>query len=220
MLSSNRYSINNDEAETPLIGSMQVNEGTLTNVKKKSRSIKDITRTTAFQTIISVVITIIILVGMIGLVVGASMREDLVSYNVYDLVKVDNIKSHLTKLNKIATEHRGNRDVLDGGFNASVDYVVSQLSRYKNVFDITIQNFTSTILELEETPVLNIVSPETLAFVHKTDFSFHPSFEGEVEGDVAYAGDGCNAKLYTPFTIAIVSDGNCSIYDKIDYASK
>lgn len=220
MLSNNQYSINNDDAEAPLLGAAQQQDGQGNGKSTVVEKLKGITSTTAFQTIISVVIAIVIIIGMVGLVIGASLRENLVSYNVYDIVKVDGIKDHLVKLNEIATEHNGNRDVADGGFNASVDYVVSLLSRYSKVFDVTVQNFTSTVLELDEKPVLNVLTPEPLAFVHLTDFSFHPSFEGEIEGDVVYAGNGCRSSLYTPSTIAIVSDDSCSVDRKIAQASK
>lgn len=217
MSSNSQYSINND-SDAPLLGTQ--NQGDTKTNEKKAK--KKITETTVFQTIISVVITIIILIGMVGLVIGASLRENMVSYNVYDIVGVDNIKNHLAKLNTIAAEHRGNRDILDGGFNASVDYVVSQLSRYKSVFNIEVQNFTSNIIELEETPVLNVIYPGQLSFIHGTDFTFHPSYEGEVEGEVAYAWNGCNSDLYTPSTIAIVTDDddNCTVDEKIEYASQ
>lgn len=220
MLSNNQYSINNDDAETPLLGVAQQQDDQGDEKKTVVDKLKGVTGTAVFQTIVSVVIAIVIIIGMVGLVIGASLRENLVSYNIYDIVKVDNIKDHLVKLNTIATEHNGNRDVADGGFNASVDYVVSLLSRYSSVFDVTVQNFTSTVLELEEKPVLNVITPEPLAFVHLTDFSFHPSFEGDVESEVVYARNGCKADLYTPSTIAIISDDGCSVDKKITQASK
>lgn len=217
---SNKYSINSYESDAPLLGSFRLQETEVKEKKSIMEKLKGFKSTALFRTIISVVIAIVIIIGMVGLVIGASLRENLVSYNVYDIVKVDGIKDHLVKLNEIATEHNGNRDVADGGFNASVDYVVSLLSRYSKVFDVTVQNFTSTVLELDEKPVLNVLTPEPLAFVHLTDFSFHPSFEGEIEGDVVYAGNGCRSSLYTPSTIAIVSDDSCSVDRKIAQASK
>lgn len=217
---SNKYSINSYESDAPLLGSFRLQETEVKEKKSIMEKLKGFKSTALFRTIISVVIAIVIIIGMVGLVIGASLRENLVSCNVYDIVKVDGIKDHLVKLNEIATEHNGNRDVADGGFNASVDYVVSLLSRYSKVFDVTVQNFTSTVLELDEKPVLNVLTPEPLAFVHLTDFSFHPSFEGEIEGDVMYAGNGCKSSLYTPSTIAIVSDDSCSVDRKIAQASK
>lgn len=214
----NRHSINSDST-SPLLR----DEENLQRGKPKQSfldKLKGITSTTVFQTVVSVVIVVVIFLGMVGLVIGASLRENIVSYNVYDLVTMDGISKHLTKLNEIAKEHGGNRDVLDGGYNASVEYVVSQLSKYKNVYSVSIQNFTSAVLELEEPPIFRITSPAPLSFVHGIDFTFHPSGEDAVEGPIADAGNGCTTDLYTNSTIATVSYDGCSVQEKIDAASK
>ena len=212
-----KHSINGDST-APLLQEEDIPRG------KPKQSFMDklrgVTSTTAFQTAISVVVAVVIFLGMVGLVIGASLRENVVSYNVYDLVSVEEISKHLEKLNTIAKEHGGNRDVLDGGYNASVEYVVSQLSRYKDTYSVTIQNFTSTVLELEEPPIFRITSPAPLSFVHGTDFTFHPSGENAVEGPIADAGNGCSSDLYTNSTIATVTEDGCSVKEKISAASE
>ena len=79
MSSSSKYLINNDDAEAPLLDGQEAE-------KKKTfmDKFRDIIGTTVFQTILSVVITVVIIIGMVGLVIDTSLREGVVSCCSYE----------------------------------------------------------------------------------------------------------------------------------------
>ena len=60
---------------------------------------------------------------------------------------------HLLNLDQIAKQNGGNRAAISTGFNASTDYVLEKLNKYKNYFNITTQHFNYEQFTELETPI-------------------------------------------------------------------
>ena len=75
-----------------------------------------------------------------------------------DSVTSDDIFVHLEKLFDISQRYNNTRSAVRGGYNESVDYVVSQLAVAADYFTVQIQPFTITNFQEVAPPVLNLIN--------------------------------------------------------------
>eukprot|EP00011_Vannellida_sp_DIVA3-517-6-12_P003234 CAMPEP_0114627480 /NCGR_PEP_ID=MMETSP0168-20121206/12320_1 /TAXON_ID=95228 ORGANISM="Vannella sp., Strain DIVA3 517/6/12" /NCGR_SAMPLE_ID=MMETSP0168 /ASSEMBLY_ACC=CAM_ASM_000044 /LENGTH=512 /DNA_ID=CAMNT_0001838819 /DNA_START=5 /DNA_END=1543 /DNA_ORIENTATION=- len=113
-------------------------------------------------------------------------------------VEAYSIYTHLVALQDIAAEYNNSR-AMDLGYNASVDYVATQLEPYASYFDFEQQYFTvDQVRDLVE-PELSLVAPQAVDYVYGVDFiPMEYSGSGTVTNEaVVYVGEGCDEAAYT-----------------------
>ena len=98
-------------------------------------------------------------------------------------VEAYTIYTHLQALQDIAVEHNNSR-AMNLGYNASVDYVASQLEPYASYFDVEQQTFTVDQVRNLAEPELSLVAPEAVSYVFGVDFiSMEYSGSGNVTNE-------------------------------------
>uniref|UniRef100_A0A7S4I823 Peptide hydrolase n=1 Tax=Vannella robusta TaxID=1487602 RepID=A0A7S4I823_9EUKA len=124
-------------------------------------------------------------------------REFQGNVNIFDIME------HLQEFEKIAQNFQSSR-AMDLGYNASVSYVVSQLSQYPDYFppdSITQQVFPVVQVENLEQPQFNQLSPSVVDYEYEIDFqSISYSGSGDITANMIFVGAGCTTNDYNSTT--------------------
>lgn len=133
----------------------------------------------------AVLFTLLILVVMVlyGLDVVA-FYSPAVERDFSASVEAYAIYTHLQALQEIAGEHDNSR-AMNLGYNASVDYIASQLEPYASYFDVEQQTFTVDQVRDVDLPELSLVAPQAVNYTFGVDFI---SMEYSGSGTVANSG--------------------------------
>lgn len=137
-----------------------------------------------------------------------------VVHEYWENISMEGVKSHLQSLQLIANENGGTRSITSTGFNASMDYIESQLTANTNLI-LTRQPFTVTMPVQLEDPVFQSVSPTQVTYKNQIDYSpLQYSGSGNItERMIAIPNYGCNIEDFANFTagcIALIQRGNCT----------
>jgi Zn-dependent M28 family amino/carboxypeptidase len=131
-------------------------------------------------------------------------------------VTLEGVRTHQAEFQSIADANNGNRTSGTPGYNASVDYVVSQLNSYG--YNVTVQPFEfQTFISLSPS-ILEQVSPAPAAGIVNNIFT--NSGSGDVTASVTVLPappvdptPGCEAADFAGFpsgNIALISRGSCT----------
>ncbi|WP_328601204.1 M20/M25/M40 family metallo-hydrolase [Actinomadura physcomitrii] len=141
------------------------------------------------------------------------------------LVRLKDVRRHLSAFQEIADYNGGNRAVGGPGFAVSVRYVVARLK--KAGFKPKVQRFTFPYWRERSAPVLARVAPSKASYKVGTDFlTFAYSGTGAVTArveavDVPASGEGtsgCESGDFARFrkgSIALMQRGTCSFATKV-----
>ncbi|EGD76445.1 hypothetical protein PTSG_12608 [Salpingoeca rosetta] len=132
-------------------------------------------------------------------------------------VTADDITVHLRMLYNISQRYPNTRSAIYGGYNESVEYVVSQLNTSdSDYYTVTVQPFTVTTFKETATPVLNLTRDGTV-----TPFPGVATMAYSASGTVtaqfkAVRNYGCQPSDWFGLAgaIALVQRGNCTLYDQ------
>ncbi len=135
-------------------------------------------------------------------------------------VTVDDMLTHLNKLQDIANANDGNRAVGSPGYQASVDYVAEML-RSKG-FDVTTPEFSARVFKSEK-PVLKVGG--TVFEANALEFSAGtPGLSGPLVAAPADETPGCVPADYDGLpvqgSVVLVDRGSCHFNDKATIAAK
>jgi Zn-dependent M28 family amino/carboxypeptidase len=148
-------------------------------------------------------------------------------------VTVEGVTEHLEALQAIADENGGTRASGTPGYEASRDYVVSQLEDAG--YHPEVQAFTFPFFQSLAPPTFEQTSPAARTFVEGTDYSLTDfSGSGDVTGAVQAVNDnvlpptpepssnaGCEPEDFTGFTagnVALIQRGTCPFAQKVENA--
>ena len=144
--------------------------------------------------------------------VSAAVEVD--TSELRDAVTVDAVREHQQAFQDIADANGGTRASSTPGYDASVDYVVSQLDT--NYFDVTIQEFSFPYFEELATPVMDQTAPNVVSYVPNVDFfTMEYSGSGDVTAEVVVPNNfGCDPADFdnADYTgkIALILRGVCN----------
>lgn len=141
-------------------------------------------------------------------------------------VTADGLRAHLVELERIAAANDGTRASGTPGYDASVDYVVSEL---RNVgYQPRVQRFVFTASQELAPPELARISPDPLAYVEGPDFvPLRYSGSGDVEAlvqpvDAGSVSSGCEPADFGDFdagSVALIRRGGCFFVVKVGNAA-
>ncbi|WP_417566556.1 M28 family metallopeptidase [Marinobacter sp.] len=157
------------------------------------------------------------------------------TYTLREAVTVEGVRSHQAALQAAADAHNGTREASSPGYQASVDYVVGQMTAAG--YDVTIQEFDYPFFEEISPATLEQLAPTPTVYEYFGDNGFATmtySGSGDVtavaEGvdlalppatDANTSTSGCEAADFSGFTagnIAVVQRGSCSFAQKAQNA--
>ena len=145
-------------------------------------------------------------------------------------ITLQGLKAHEQALQKIATANGGTRASGTPGYEASVEYVVSQLEAAG--YQPTVQEFEFLFFQELAPSVFERVSPDPRVFEDTTEYNtMQYSGSGDVEAAVQEVNDnqfppgeeansssaGCEAEDFdgfTPGNVALIQRGTCAFGDK------
>lgn len=168
-----------------------------------------------------VALIVVLIVVIVVLIV--TLRPKSNDINAWtNAVDADNVMGHLKQLQDIAYNiGGGNRAMGTAGFNASGEYVLSQLRSAG--YEPVVQYFTAPNWQVNSAEMVQN-QPVQFSWNYPADFTpIVYTFGGVVTAKkLVYVGDGCSQEKYTGFTagdIALVSRGGCTTIDIVGNAS-
>lgn len=178
-------------------------------------------------------LAIAVVAAATGLPVFAATSVD--TYILREAVTLEGVRNHQAAFQQAADENGGTREASSPGYQASVDYVVEQMTSAG--YDVTIQEFDFPFFEENAPAILDQVSPNPVSYEYFGPTGFATmtySGSGNVtaiaEGvDLALppgtetntSTSGCEATDFSGFTpgnIAILQRGSCSFAQKAQNA--
>jgi hypothetical protein len=135
------------------------------------------------------------------------------------------LRADLAELQRIADENGGTRASCTPGYEASVEYVVSQLR--KAGYQPHLQKFRYTDVRELEQPRLEQTAPEAKSYAYGDEFvSLRYSGSGDVEArvqpvDVRSQTNGCESSDFDGFeraSVALIRRGGCFFFVKVGFA--
>lgn len=164
---------------------------------------------------------------------GAAVPTDTSAFR--DAVTIEGIQEHLAALQTIADAHDDTREASSTGYQASVEYVVDELTAAG--YSPEIQEFEYPYFENASVPVLERVDPTPITDWRDGTSNFPTgdfatmTFSGSGSGtdvvvtpvdlsldDPVASSSGCEAADFADFptgTVALVQRGSCSFADKV-----
>jgi len=137
-------------------------------------------------------------------------------------LNVNNIVSHLDQLDLIAQANSGNRAAGSSGYQASLGYILSQLSNTQLV--VRVQDFTFEGFAIIGTPIFSKNQPDSKNYVYNVDFRvMSGSGSGVLNTQPVHnvPNVGCDVNDYTSFpsgALAVVLRGTCTFTIKANLA--
>eukprot|EP00002_Diphylleia_rotans_P020996 TRINITY_DN4081_c0_g1_i1.p1 TRINITY_DN4081_c0_g1~~TRINITY_DN4081_c0_g1_i1.p1 ORF type:complete len:482 (-),score=123.92 TRINITY_DN4081_c0_g1_i1:99-1544(-) len=159
--------------------------------------------------------------------VPMAIQKQTVAASLPETINVENIVNHLRSLESIAysPQYNGTRSIA-AGYNASADYVISQLIR-NTPCDVKKQPFTVAVWTEVEQAALSLSSPISIVFKYGQDFGplrYGGSAKVEISGSIQYIQGGCESSDWSSFksgSIALVQQSSaCEDYIKAFNAEK
>jgi len=139
-------------------------------------------------------------------------------------MSLEGLQETLKKLQEIADENGGTRAIESTGYNASIEYIRSQLEGNPEL-SLSVQPFSMSLtIPLGEPSLTSeTASEELVSYVFGTDFDPMPnSGAGEATGLLYVVPEfGCYEEDFADFppkSIALVSRGNCTFVEKVSFA--
>ncbi len=149
-----------------------------------------------------------------------------------ECVTVEGVREHQAALQAIADANGGNRASGAAGHDASVDYIVDQMTAAG--YDVTVQEFDFPFFQELEPPVLEQISPIPTTYEPEVDFfTMQYSGSGDVTATVQAVDlvlppapvpsstSGCEAADFAGFAagnIALIQRGTCTFATKAQNA--
>lgn len=174
-------------------------------------------------------LAIAVVAAATGLPVFAATSVD--TYTLREAVTVEGVRSHQAAFQAAADANGGTREASSPGYQASVDYVVDQMTSVG--YDVTIQQFDYPFFEENVPATLEQISPNPTVYTYfgldgfaTMTYSGSGNVTAVVEGvDLALppgtAADtstsGCEATDFAGFTagnVALIQRGSCSFGQK------
>jgi Zn-dependent M28 family amino/carboxypeptidase len=175
------------------------------------------------------VLASLVLVGGLAGATSAPAATPVDTTSLEQAVTVDGILEHLVALQAIADANGGTRASGTPGYEASVDYVVSQLEAAG--YDPIVQEFEFPFFQELSPGVLERLSPDPETYTPVTDFNtMEFSGSGDVTGVLQATNDivippttepsstsGCEDADFAGFTgdIALIQRGTCTFAEKV-----
>ena len=145
---------------------------------------------------------------------------------------IEELLSHLSALDQIAIANNNNRAAGTSGYEASVDYVKSQLESWG--YEVTLQGFTIDVYDIGDDPILEL-SDQNNTWSYQQDFGIiHYSAAGDItgpfiavdvevppEGGANSTNSGCQTNDFLDFpqgAIALIQRGSCTFEEKASNA--
>jgi len=140
----------------------------------------------------------------------------------------ESLLAHLSALDDIAIANQNNRAAGTAGYEASVDYVQSQLESWG--YEVTLQGFTIDVYDIGDDPILELTGEES-TWAYGEDYSIiHYSSAGDITGsfvavdvdippgnEANSSNSGCQPNDFQDFptgAIAVVQRGSCTFEEK------
>lgn len=156
-----------------------------------------------------------------------SLPADPASEEAPNYHTTEELVSHLTALDAIATANQNNRAAGTSGYAASVDYVRESLESWG--YEVSLQGFTIDIYDIGEDPILETI--DNTEWVYGEDYGIiHYSAGADVtatmiaidvqlspQGDANSTNSGCQPNDFADFTegsIALIQRGSCTFEEK------
>ncbi|KAG6031130.1 hypothetical protein E4U41_007705 [Claviceps citrina] len=167
-----------------------------------------------------------------GLVASASATEELTLDKVEADIKTDGLRDILWHLNKIATDHGGNRAFGTPGYNASLDFVLDRaVTRFGRHMDTKVQRFTHLFHQVRD---IRVLGPDGEP-VHVLSLLYNPAtpLPGGLTGELVHVpvdgarGTGCTEDQWLGLghdsvrgKMPLVKRGTCPFADTVAFAKR
>ncbi|GAA3935411.1 M28 family metallopeptidase [Litoribacillus peritrichatus] len=146
-------------------------------------------------------------------------------------MQADNVMAKLRMLNDIANANDGTRAAGLPGYQASIDYVKSELEQAG--YEVTLQSFPFSVFYPQGPGTLELIAQDSSSYEWEVDFGYLSQTDaGDVTGPVAAVDlalgegnastSGCEATDFTDFpagAIALIQRGACAFQVKAENAA-
>ncbi|KAH3765889.1 M28 family peptidase [Pelomyxa schiedti] len=173
-------------------------------------------------TLVAVLAVTIFIVALMIIIIALANTSD--QTQLSDDVEIEPLMETLKSLQSIADDNNNIRFTGTPGYDASVNFAISELSKNDDLLVFT-QTFYVSWFSVVGTPLLAQTSPSTYSYEYLVDFSvLSESPDGAGTGTIAnVANNGCDDSDYTAVSagsIALVSTGVCSRTIKASSAAR